>query len=60
MIERTKPYLRTRVAGDPCDRKGCDRTKILIRINPKREPGIFMCWDHTDEYEKLNGSFCDN
>lgn len=46
MTERTKPYLRTRVAGDECDIEGCTKRYVLIRVNPKGEPGVFMCEFH--------------
>lgn len=43
---RTKPYLRDRRAGDPCDFGDCEDNTALLRVNPKGEAGIFMCEQH--------------
>lgn len=53
--ERTKPYLRDRRAGDPCDFGDCEENKTLLRVNPKGEAGIFMCRRHAEmswEYQR--------
>jgi hypothetical protein len=40
---------RPRNAHTPCAWPGCTRTPaeghVLVRVNPKGEPGIFMCRD---------------
>lgn len=39
-----------RTAHTPCDEPGCDRSPAdghaLFRVNPKGQPGIFMCEQH--------------
>lgn len=52
--ERTRPFLRDRRAGDPCDRQGCEENKTLIRVNGKGKPGIFMCIRHAEEVQALH------
>ncbi len=42
--------LQGKAVGRDCDEYGCARTVDdgpLYRVNPKGEPGIFMCKDHT-------------
>lgn len=55
-----------RTEQTPCDEPGCDRScangDVLYRVNPKGEPGIFMCkqheaatWDQTPIVRVLDG-----
>lgn len=36
-----------RTRETPCAVDGCSVTDLLLRVNPKGEPGIFMCRHHT-------------
>lgn len=40
----------SRNAYTTCDEPGCDRSPAngdaLFRVNPKGEPGVFMCKEH--------------
>jgi hypothetical protein len=35
-----------RTSETPCAVDGCRVTRHLLRVNPKGEPGIFMCERH--------------
>lgn len=42
-------HAQGKKGGMDCDEFGCDRTVqdgVLWRVNPKGEPGIFMCGEH--------------
>lgn len=38
----------------PCDFEECKRSPVngdaLFRVNPKGEPGVFMCYEHAEEF----------
>lgn len=46
----------SRTGLDPCDESGCDRTPadgyVLYRVNPKGQPGVYMCREHAEAVER--------
>lgn len=51
MSEPTKPLPPRKKKGWDCDEDGCTKTVQdgpLFRVNPKGQPGIFMCREHEE------------
>lgn len=56
LAEIQATVVRPRNAMTPCAWPGCTRSPnkghVLVRVNPKGQPGVYMCRDDAAEYAK--------